>query len=86
MCVLLYSPLRQFYQNAKLSMVIFLQFFECTVVVLLLRKCSRSNLRSASSATEHASQAFLDVTFKEGVRYWVGSRVYYVQKSIKFKK
>ena len=55
MCVLLYSPLRQFYQNAKLSMVIFVQFFECTVAVLLLRKCSRSNLRSASSATEHAS-------------------------------
>ena len=32
------------------------------------------------AAVEHASQAFLDVTFEEGVRYWVDCRVHCIQQ------
>ena len=35
---------------------------------------------SSSAAAEHTSQAFLDVTFKQRVRYWIDSRVYYKQQ------
>ena len=34
----------------------------------------------SSAAAEHTSQAFLDVTFKQRVRYWIDSRVYYIQQ------